>query len=308
MHIPEGMLSQSTTIGSWIASVPVVGYAVVTVRKKMSDSRVVLMAVLAALIFALQMLNFPVAGGTSGHFAGGAAAAIILGPWAAVLIMTTVLIIQAFMFADGGVLALGANMFNMAIVGPMVGWAVYALATRIRNTRAGRSIGSFTAAWAATMAAAVCAGLMLWISGRAPIGIAVGSMAFWHAIIGVGEGLITAALVNYILSVRPDILDAPERTVSTRGVAVGMGVLAICAAALSFLASSSPDGLEYVYEKIGASYTPAELITGPMPDYAVPGLSNEVLAGVLAGLVGIVITGVALYTVTMAIRNLRATS
>ncbi len=305
MHIPEGMLTQQTTVASWIASLPVVGYAVVTVRKKMSDSRVVLMAVLAALIFALQMLNFPVAGGTSGHFAGGAAAAIILGPWAAVLIMTTVLIIQAFMFADGGVLALGANMFNMAIVGPMVGWAVYALVTKLRDTRVGRSIGSFTAAWSATMAAALCAGLMLWISGRAPFGIAVGSMAFWHAIIGVGEGLITAALVNYILSVRPDILEAPERTVSTRGVAIGMGVLAFLAAGLSFLASGNPDGLEYVYEKIGTSYTATELVSGPLPDYAVPGLSNETLAGILAGFVGVIVTGVGLYAVITALRGRR---
>ncbi len=303
MHIPEGMLNQTTTIGSWIASVPFLAYSISVVRRKMSDSRLVLMAVLASLIFALQMLNFPVAGGTSGHFAGGAAAAIILGPWAAILILTTVLIIQAFMFADGGVLALGANMLNIAVIAPLVGWGVYSLVTRVRSSRGGRMVGSFVAAWAATVTAAAGAGILLWLSGRAPFAISVGSMTFWHSLIGIGEGLITATLIGYILSVRPDILEAPERTTSTRGLALGLGVFAVLAAGISFLASANPDGLEYVYGRIATPIGESKVLASPFSDYLVPGIENQTLAGILAGIVGLVIAGVALYAIMAGTRS-----
>lgn len=307
MHIPDGMLTTTTWVTAWAGSAAAVGLGVRRVRQTMSDSRLVLMAVLAALVFALQMLNFPVAGGTSGHFSGGAAAAIILGPWPAVLVMTAVLIVQALFFADGGVTALGANIITMGIIGPFAGWWLYTLVTRGAASHGRKTTAAFVAAWTGCFAAAVAAAAMLWISGRIPLAAGLGAMGFWHALIGVGEGLITAGLVSYLLGVRPDLL-AGERQVQaagTRGVAIALGAVALAAAGLSFLASARPDGLEFVYfeEGLGAAFSEPALVQSPMPDYLLPGIANETLAGVLAGVVGLVLTGVLLYVGVKATRG-----
>lgn len=302
MHIPDGMLSTPTWSLTWAGAAGFIGYAVREARKRLSDSRVVLMAVLAAAIFALQMLNFPVAGGTSGHFAGGAAAAIILGPWPAVLVMSAVLIVQALVFADGGITALGANIMNMAVIGPFIGWWVYSLATRVRDTRVGRAVGSFAGAWLAAVASAMSAALMVWVSGRAPFGLVMGSMAGWHAVIGVGEGLITAGLVAFVFRTKPELfVDGKKAKAGT--AAAALGALAVIAAGVSFLASSSPDGLEHVAESLGFLPESGPVFTAsPIPDYVVPGLSNETLAGILAGLVGLVLTGLLVAGLTSALR------
>ncbi len=141
MHIPDGMLSNATVAATGVASLGYVGYGVAWVRKHFDQRKVVLMAVTAALIFALQMLNFPVAAGTSGHFAGGALAAILLGPFAAGIVMTTVLLIQAVVFADGGILALGANVFNLAVVAPLVGWGTWRLFLRFGDSQGAQGRG-----------------------------------------------------------------------------------------------------------------------------------------------------------------------
>jgi cobalt/nickel transport system permease protein len=303
MHIPDGMLSTPVFALSWAGAIGFMGYAVREVRRRIDEKKLVLMAVLAALIFALQMLNFPVAGGTSGHFAGGAAAAIILGPWPAVLVMSAVLAVQALLFADGGITALGANIINLAVVGPFVGWATYTLLTRVRDSKSFKVGSSFVAAWLAVELAAVSAAVMVWASGAAPFGIVVGSMAFWHALIGIGEGLITAGLIGYLLAVRPDLLGASQERAHVRNAAIGLAVLALLAVGVSFLASSYPDGLEFVAERAGFLNETEPVFGGSLiPDYAVPGVANETLAGVLAGLAGIVVTGVLVYGAVAAVR------
>ena len=310
MHIPDGMLQAPTWVPAWLGSAGVLAYAIREVRKRLSDGTVVMMAVMAALIFALQMLNFPVAGGTSGHFAGGAAAAIVLGVWPAMLVMAAVVTVQAVFFADGGVTALGANMLTMAIVGPLVGRAIYHLVTRLRDTRTTKVAGAFAAAWTACVAAAVAAGALLWLSGRAPLGPVLAAMGFWHAILGLGEGAITAGLVSYLLAVRPDLLarDArmPIDARSVRRTALGLGAIALVAAGVSFVASANPDGLEYVYERLGSAFQATPVLGGAMPDYVMPGIANETLAGVLAGLVGLIVTGVLVYALLTAMRGRRA--
>ena len=309
MHIPDGMLTTTTWVTAWAGSAAAIALGVRRVRRTMSDSRLVLMAVLAALVFALQMLNFPVAGGTSGHFSGGAAAAIILGPWPAVLVMTAVLIVQSLFFADGGITALGANIITMGIIGPFAGWWLYTLATHGTASRARKAAAAFVAAWAGTFAAALAAAAMLWFSGRVPLVAGLGAMGVWHALIGIGEGLITAGLVSYLLGVRPDLL-AGERlreAASLRGVSITLALVALAAVGMSFLASARPDGLEFVYfeKSLGAAFTERMLVRSPMPDYLLPGVSNEALASVLAGVVGIVLTGVLLYTAIAALRGRR---
>jgi cobalt/nickel transport system permease protein len=304
MHIPDGMLSTPTWTASWLGAAGFLGYAVREVRRRFTDSRLVLMAVLAALIFALQMLNFPVAGGTSGHFAGGAAAAILLGPWPAVLIMATVLIIQSLVFADGGVTALGANILNMAVIGPFAGWWAYSLVARARSSKTARVAGSFVGAWLAVVLSAAGAALMVWLSGAAPFGVVVGAMAFWHAIIGLGEGAITAGLVGFLTATRPDLVSGAEKPARPLAATMGLATFAVVAAGISFLASSSPDGLEHVAERLGFASESAPVFgSSPIPDYVVPGLANETLAGILAGLVGLVLTGAVLYGTLVAIRG-----
>jgi cobalt/nickel transport system permease protein len=309
MHIPDGMLSTPTLAVGWAAGAPVVAWAVRRVRRSVTDGRLVLMSVLAALVFALQMLNFPVAGGTSGHFAGGALAAIVLGPWPAVLIIAAVLAVQAFFFADGGVTALGANMVNMAIVAPFLGWWVYSAAVRISDSRAARIAGAFVAGWIACVAAALGAGLMVWASGSAPLIPVMGAMGFWHALIGVGEGLVTAGLVSYVHAVRPELMKADAEIMRPRGLVISLGATALVAAAVSFVASNSPDGLEHVAESLGFVTTSEPVWRlSPMADYAVPGLANETLAGVLAGIVGVMVTGILLYALLQTARTRRAGS
>lgn len=301
MHIPEGMLSTPVTALAALVSVATVAYAVSWVRQYLDERKVVLMAVLGALIFALQMLNFPILSGTSGHFAGGALAAILLGPWPAVLVMTVVLTVQAFLFADGGVIALGANILNMGILAPLVGYAVYHACLRLSNSRASRLGGAFLGAWLSTLLAALAVAGELGLSGTAHLGAAAIAMGSTHALIGIGEGLVTAALVAYLYSVRPDLLRDEARNAGVhlnRGVTVTLAALAIMAAGLSFMASSAPDGLEWVYFEQGLgdanAVTQAPRLLGeggPLANYQVAGLDNGALGSAIAGLVGLTIVG-----------------
>lgn len=307
MHIPDGMLEARTWVPAWLGSAGMLAFALRKLRHTLSEGGIVLMAVMAALVFALQMLNFPVAGGTSGHFTGGAAAAIVLGQWPAVAVMSAVVTIQAVFFADGGITALGANVLTMAIIGPAVGGALYGLLSGPASSRPRRLAASFAAAWMATVVPALVAGVLLWLSGRVSLGMALAAMGGWHALIGLGEGAITAGLVGYLLAVRPDLLasDASnDRTV--RRTAVVLGVVALLAAGLSVFASANPDGLEYVYGRIGETFDAGANFTGPLADYLVPGVSNDAFAGVLAGLVGVIVTGVIAYALLSALRARKA--
>lgn len=307
MHIPDGMLDTRTVAATWVVTAPTIAVAVRRVRARIDDGRLVLMAVLAALIFALQMLNFPVAGGTSGHFAGGALAAILLGPWAAMLVMSTVVIVQALVFGDGGVLALGANILNMAILAPLVGWWIYSLAVRLRGGRAVRVVGAFASAWCATMTSALSAAVMLWLSGAAALVPVVGAMALWHSLIGIGEGLVTAGLVSYVIAVRPDLLRTDGEAFRSRTLVVSAAALATAAVGLSLWASSLPDGLESVANGLGfaAHATPGVAV---LPDYLIPGIANSSLAGLLAALVGVIVTFAAAAGLRSALRVRRAST
>jgi cobalt/nickel transport system permease protein len=309
VHIPDGMLDTKTVAATWVAAVPAIGWATRRVRVAMSDGRLVLMAVLSGLIFALQMLNFPVAGGTSGHFAGGALAAILLGPWAAILVMTSVLVVQALIFGDGGVTALGANIVNMAILAPLLGWWIYSLAVRVSDTRAGRTAGAFAAGWTSCVAAAAGAALMIWASGSAPLVPVLGAMTFWHVLIGIGEGLVTGGLVAYVFAVRPDLMKADAEVLRPRVLATSLGLLALVAVGASWLASGSPDGLNRVASTLGFAASGRPVLTvSPLAGYHVPGIANETLAGILAGVAGVLVTGVLVHAAARSLLRRRRTT
>jgi cobalt/nickel transport system permease protein len=208
MHIPDGFISTPVAAAGIAVAAGSVAYAVKATNKNMGEKQIPLMGVLAAFIFAAQMLNFPVAGGTSGHLIGAALAAILLGPWAGVLVMTCVLIVQSLIFQDGGLLALGANIFNMGIVPCFVGYYLYrGIASPFRNRKLGIMVGGGLAAWVTVVIASVACAVELAISGTVPLRVALPAMAGVHALIGIGEGLITAAVLALVLATRADLLE-----------------------------------------------------------------------------------------------------
>jgi cobalt/nickel transport system permease protein len=207
MHIPDGFLNIATVATTYTVSAGGVGNAVRMANKKLGEKQVPLMGILAAFIFAAQMLNFPIAGGTSGHLIGAALAAILLGPWAAVLIMSCVLIAQCLIFQDGGLLALGANIFNMGIVASFSSYYIYRLIISLMgDSRKGTLIGGFAGAWGSVFLAAIFCALELAVSGASPVGVVLPAMAGFHALIGIGEGLVTAAVLSLVLATRADLL------------------------------------------------------------------------------------------------------
>lgn len=291
MHIPDGFLSVLVSIVFWIISALVIGIALRKTNRMLGERQVPLMGVLAAAIFAGQMLNFSVTGGTSGHLLGAALATILLGPWPAVLVMTSVVSVQALLFQDGGILALGANIFNMAVIGVFVSYAVYALLNRLLGKRSwGIFAAGFAAAWSSIFIASLAAALQLALSGTSPADVAVPAMAAIHALIGIGEGLITVGALAFIYSARKDLLRAGEaKPASNKAILVVGGLIALVLAVLSPLASSHPDGLEWVAEQQGFMEGAKEALFNIIPDYSLPGISNPALATILAGMLGVVI-------------------
>jgi cobalt/nickel transport system permease protein len=298
MHIPDGFLSVTVAVVMWLIAIAVIAYALKRASKDLGERQVPLMGVLAACIFAGQMLNFAVAGGTSGHLLGAALAAILLGPWAAVLVLTTVVGVQALIFQDGGLLALGANIFNMAVVGVFVANFGYRSMQRlIGRSRWGVPVSGFIAGWLSVFVAALATALELALSGTSPANIAVVAMGSIHALIGIGEGLITAGALAVIAAARPDLLRQGQAQAAIGGRAVWVGglIIALGLAVASPLASAHPDGLEWVAEQKGFLDAAQAPVFEIVPDYVLPGVANQALATILAGMIGVlIVAGVAL--------------
>lgn len=214
MHIPDGFLTAPTLITTGVISAGMIAAGVKITGKTLKEKQVPLMGVTAAFIFAAQMLNFPIAGGTSGHFMGAALAAILLGPWAAVLIMTCVLLAQCLIFQDGGLIALGANIFNMGLIGSFSGYAVYQIVVHVAGRRRkGQLVAGFLASWTGILLAAAACSLELGFSGASPFKVVLPAMLGIHALIGVVEGLVTVAVLSAIMATRADLLRIPDNSV-----------------------------------------------------------------------------------------------
>jgi cobalt/nickel transport system permease protein len=203
MHIPDGFLDPAVAGAFWLGTGAVVGLAVRRARDDLGDERTPLLGVVAAGVFAAQMLNWPIPGGTSAHFVGGAFAGILLGPWLGVLAMTAVVAIQALVFGDGGIVALGANLFAMAVVDVLVGYALFRVLRGVHRTGA-----AFVAGWGAITASAFVVGVGVGASSAFAyqLGVTVPIMVVGHALLGLVEGGITAGVVGYLLSTRPDLV------------------------------------------------------------------------------------------------------
>jgi cobalt/nickel transport system permease protein len=214
MHIPDGLLSITMIILLWVVSVAVMIFGYFRMNKifetEDTDKLIPYVGVLAAVIFAFQFVNYPVPGGTSGHLVGGTLVAVILGPWASVIILFLVLVIQS-LFGDGGITALGANTFNMGIIGGIIGFYIVSLFVRIFNkTKLQKeikiTISTAIGAYISIVLAAFIAGLEIGISSDVPMQVIVPTMIFWHLLIGIGEAVISALIVYYIYKVKPELI------------------------------------------------------------------------------------------------------
>jgi cobalt/nickel transport system permease protein len=220
MHIPDGFLRADVNAAAYVVSAGVCALAVAKANRTLSEKQVPLLGMTAAFIFAAQMLNFPVAGGTSGHFLGATLAAVLLGPLNACLVMALVLMIQCLAFTDGGLTALGANVLNMGIVAGLGGWLVFsALRFVLPRRRWGFLAAAAAASWIGVVAAAaLCAGELAW-SGF-PLAVAMPAMVGVHALIGCGEALITATVLSIVLGVRPDLVAAWDPAIAPSAAAL----------------------------------------------------------------------------------------
>jgi cobalt/nickel transport system permease protein len=213
MHIPDGFLSLPISLLTWVVAIALIAVALNKVQADYKERAVPLMGVCAAFIFAAQMINFPIPGGTSGHLLGGTLAGILLGPWAGTLVMSVVFIVQAFLFQDGGISVLGANIFNMGLVGTFGGYYLYkAIRYAIgRNKWRGMAVATVVAAWSSVAVASGLAALQIAGSGMVPLEVALFAMLLWHVIIGIGEAIITVIAVSFVWRSRPDLLFDPPR-------------------------------------------------------------------------------------------------
>ncbi|MDI6799780.1 MAG: energy-coupling factor ABC transporter permease [Actinomycetota bacterium] len=207
MHIPDGFLDVKTMASTAILAGAAVRYGFKRAGEELGDKQVPLLGVVAAFIFAAQMLNFPIAAGTSGHFLGAFLAAVLLGPWLAAAALTVVLFIQMILYGDGGLLALGANVFNMAIVGGVVTYYIFAaLRPLLAKNRAGFIASVALGSWLSVILASAFCALEIAASGHSPLSVVLPAMLSVHVLIGIGEAMMTVVVVNMILSVRPDLI------------------------------------------------------------------------------------------------------
>jgi cobalt/nickel transport system permease protein len=324
MHLPDGFLDAKTALLSTGAAGAGVALALRQVRTTLEPRQMPMLGLAAAFVFAAQMLNFPVAGGTSGHLLGGVLTAILLGPAAAVLVMTCVLIVQCLVFNDGGLLALGANVFNMAIVNACGGYFVFRLLKRLarmENNRATVFAAGFAGWFGTVLASLTCAG-QLALSNQSPWSVAFPAMALIHILIGVGEGLATALITMAVLRTRPQLLAvgqasclpldgqagclphgqilagtggepcAPRPRLLGYGLLISLGLVVFVAP----FACPWPDGLEAVAKALGfAGRAAPPLFKGPVSQYRLPFINSLSAATAVAGVIGAILAFIGAY-------------
>ena len=294
LHIPDGFLAPQVALALWVATAVVIGIALRRIgqRGPAAASQTILMGLSGAFIFAAQMFNFPVAAGTSGHLLGGVLAGFLLGPWAGSVVMATVIGIQALLFQDGGLLALGANIFNMGVIGTLGGTLVArGIAATLGNARRATLFGVGVAAWLSVMAAAGFTTLQLGLSGTTDISIGLPAMLGTHALIGLGEALISVSAISFIAVSAPEIFakSVPAAPTSPRRrVAAGLLIAGATVGLASLFASTSPDGLEKVATDLGFINTSQAAPFELFADYSVPGFDG-VAGTALAGVIGVLV-------------------
>jgi len=218
MHVPDGFLSLPVLLVTWLVAIALIVLALKRVKAQYQERTVPLMGVCAAFIFAAQMINFPIPGGTSGHLLGGTLAGALLGPWAGSLAMVAVFIVQGSVFQDGGLTALGANILNMGLIGTFGGYYLYRTIRFAlgRDKWIGMVAGIAIASWVSVVVASTICAFELALSETVPLSVALMAMVGWHMLIGIGEALISVVTASFIWRSRPDLFyDAPSKLRST---------------------------------------------------------------------------------------------
>ncbi|MEU4052981.1 energy-coupling factor ABC transporter permease [Streptomyces olivaceus] len=339
MHVPDGFINAPTSAVTGVVAAGAVAVSLRGARRELDERTAPLAGLVAAFIFAVQMLNFPVAAGTSGHLLGGALAAILVGPYTGVLCVSVVLLMQGILFADGGLTALGVNITDMAIVTTVVAYALFrGLVKVLPRTRRSVTVASFVAALVSVPAAALAFTFLYWIGGTTDVAIGkvATAMIGVHVLIGVGEAAITALTVGAVVAVRPDLVygarglgqrlklrvngelvDAPSDTGPAPAPAAarshrkvwitGLVASLVLAGFVSFYASADPDGLEKVASDKGIDEKAEEHANAdsPLADYGVEDIADARVSGGLAGVIGVGVTVVAGSAVFWAVRRRR---
>ncbi|GGR04944.1 energy-coupling factor ABC transporter permease [Streptomyces aurantiogriseus] len=340
MHVPDGFINAPTSAVTGVVAAGAIAVSLRGARRELDERTAPLAGLVAAFIFAVQMLNFPVAAGTSGHLLGGALAAILVGPYTGVLCISVVLLMQGILFADGGLTALGVNITVMGCVTTVVAYAVFrGLVKVLPRGRRSVTVASFVAALLSVPAAALAFTLLYWIGGTTDVAIGkvATAMVGVHLLIGIGEAAITALTVGAVIAVRPDLVhgarglqqklqlrvngalvDVPaaegartapvaartsRRTLWVSGLVTSL----VLAGFVSFYASANPDGLEKVAADKGIDEKVEEhaAADSPLADYGVKDVDNARLSGGLAGVIGVGVTVVAGSAVFWAVRRRR---
>jgi len=298
MHIPDAVLDPKVAVATGVLGAAGLFYALRKLENQLGERTTVLMGTMSAFVFAGQMVNFPVGPGVTGHLLGGVLSAVLLGPWAGAVVIAAVLIVQCFLFNDGGLTALGANFVNMGLVGAVGGYAIYAPIRRAIGGPKGVLIAAMVAAWFSVLLASGAFSIEMAASGHLGDFLRILTwMGLVHAVIGVGEALITGLVVRFVLLRRPDLIELADGAGGPSSAAGGwarptIAGLAIALGVAVFLgpfAWDAPDGLEYVGDSLGfLKEPPPPPLPSPMADYALklPGLNYAKLATAMAGLVG----------------------
>lgn len=294
MHIPDGFVDGKTALAAGALSMVGLASALRRVRRELPARRMPMLGLSAAFLFAAQMVNFPIAGGTSGHLTGGVLVAALLGPSAALVVMGTVLIVQCLLFADGGLSALGSNFFDMGLLGTAGGFLVYRGATTVLRGLRGRVAGVAFAGWCSVVFASIgCAGQLAW-SHTVPFSTGFPIMASVHMLVGLAEGVISALVYAAVCRVRPDLVVSAEAGAEAGEARRrdGAWVYGLCAALgvaifVAPFASPWPDAIERIAQRIGFSHHAlAPIVPAAAPDYHVPGIGSTTRATALAGALG----------------------
>lgn len=318
MHAPDGFLTAGTAVATGVMSAGAIGYSLRRTRDRLRDKQIPLAGITAAFVFAAQMVNFPVGAGTTGHLIGATLAAVLLGPAMGVLVVAVVVGVQALVFADGGLTALGYNTLNMAVIPAFGGYALFRLLRRLLpGSRAAVAGAAGIAAGTSVVLGAMAFSLQWLVGATAPIPFdtVFGAMVGVHLLIGVGEGLISGLIVGAVLAARADLvhgardLPAADLDSSTRPTArlvfiAGVLVAAVLAMVISQLSASGPDGLERVAIDTGivASDEPV-LDRAVFADYATEGVDNENASLAIAGASGVIITLLVMAGIVFALRD-----
>lgn len=283
LHIPDGFVSLPVALVTWLLAALILRQSARRAEARFDERLVPLAGILAAFIFAAQMINFPVAGGTSGHLVGATLAAIVLGPWLGILVMTAVIALQALLFQDGGLLVMGANILVMGVAPTLIGYGLYRGAVTRRATTRRALAGA--AAWFSIMAAAFLTALLLGFSGTSSFRVVVPAMLGIHALIGAGEALITVAALAFLERARPQLLAESVAGSGRAWTAAGL-ILTLVVVLLAPFASGLPDGLEWVAGEQGFLQQGRSAPYEILPDYTVPFLGETALSTIAAGLAG----------------------